>query len=455
MLKRELSKIDGYATIVGMMVGSGIFVAIGEAGRDAGPATVLAYILLGPITLLLALPYVIFQSTSLGNLAGGAYIHISRTFKNHYVAFIVMWLSWLTYVGVLSVLSISVGRYLQAIWPGLNPQIAATACIAIFYIINLTGVRQFGRIQSAMFFVLIASVILIILPGLFHIKAANFTPLLPNGFSGFLKALPILFFAYAGFDCLSQTAGETKDASQSLPRIFVVGICVTIAIYVGISMVAFGTYSFDLLAQSKAPLVDAARTYLPFGGAIVTAGALMAFLTTINACMMVPARILYAFAEDRVAPRALAQLNRRFSTPHISLTINAAVAIALIWTKSIGYLIGISMQATIILYIAECSAMAALPFVNRELWNQVPYRISGKWLTVCGIVGVAALVILYIHIPNPIPAPLVIWTIAGTAFYLFERRRGRRDSFDYAANLLAFLNNDEAKLSPRLITDEV
>lgn len=447
MLKRELSKIDGYATIIGMMVGSGIFVAIGEAGQYAGPATVLAYILLGPVTLLIVLPYVIFQSTPLGNLTGGAYIHISRTFKNHYAAFIVMWLSWLTYVGVLGVLSLSVGRYLEAIWPGLDPQITATVCIAFFYLINLTGVRHFGQMQSAMFFVLIASLLIIIVPGIFTVKAANFTPFLPNGFSGFLKALPILFFAYAGFDCLSQTAGETKDAARSLPRIFVAGICVTIAIYVGISTVAFGTYPNDLLVRSNAPLIDAARTYLPFGGVIVTVGALMAFLTTINACMMAPSRILYAFAEDRVAPRAFSKLNDRFSTPHLSLTINAAIAIALIWTRSIIYLIGISMQAMIILYIAECIAMALLPLVNKQLWKQVPYRISGKWMTVCGIVGAGALVILYIHIPNPFPAPLIIWTVIGTAFYLFEKYQGRRDGFDYVANLSTILNNNNTRSS--------
>ena len=149
MLKRDLSKLDGYATIIGMMIGAGIFVAIGEAGQDAGPSTVFAYLLLGPITLLLALPYVIFQSTSLGNLTGGAYIHISRTFKNHYVAFIVMWLTWVTYLGVIAVLSLSVGRYLQASFPFLNPKIIASLCLALFYIINLTGVEIKDQLSAA------------------------------------------------------------------------------------------------------------------------------------------------------------------------------------------------------------------------------------------------------------------------------------------------------------------
>jgi APA family basic amino acid/polyamine antiporter len=447
MLKRELSKLDNYATIVGMMVGSGIFVAIGEAGKDAGPATILAYVLLGPITLLLALPYIIFQSTPLGNITGGAYIHISRTFKNHFVAFIVMWLTWVTYLGVLSVLAISVGRYLQALVPGLDPRIAATACLVLFYLINLTGVKQFGRMQSAMFYILMLAVILLIFPGIYAVKASNLTPFMPHGWAGFLKALPVLFFAYAGFDALSQTAGETKDARHSLPKIFFFGICAAIAIYVGISLVAFGTTPFESIISSQAPLVDASRSFLPagVGPVIVTTGALMAFLTTINACMMVPSRLLYAFAQDRVVPSILSRLNARFGTPDVSLTINLVLAVVLIWTKTMGYLIGITMQAMIILYATESMAMMCLPFVNKTLWHYVPYKLNRIWVVAAGAVSVTALIVLYAHIPDPLPLPLVIWTLIGTAFYAMERRRGILDKFDYRATLTAF---EESPRSP-------
>ncbi len=445
MLKRDLSKLDNFATIVGMMVGSGIFVAIGEAGRDAGPSSVLAYLLLGPFTLLLAFPYILFQSTSLGNLTGGAYVHISRTLKNHFPGFIVMWLTWVTYLGVLSVLSISVGRYLQAIVPAIEPRVAATICLLIFYLINLTGVKHFGRMQSSMFWVLLLAVAMLIVPGLFAVRTANFTPFMPQGMPGFLKALPILFFAYAGFDALSQTAGETKDARHSLPKIFFFGICTSIVIYIGISTVAFGTTPYEILIGSQAPLVEASKAFLPpgIGTIIVTTGALMAFLTTINACMMVPSRILFAFSEDRIAPRALSRLNRRYSTPHISLTINLVLAIILIWTKTVGYLIGISMQAMIILYGTECFAMMCLPFVNEDLWKQVPYRLNKYLVAAAGAVSIMMLTVLYAKIPNPLPIPLVIWTAIGTVFYFVERRRGLQENFDYRATLTAFLRPAE------------
>lgn len=435
MLKRELSKIDSYATLIGVMVGAGIFVAIGEAGKDAGPSIFLAYLVLGPITLLTALPYVVFLSTPLGNFAGGAYLHISRTFKSYLPGFIVMWLSWVTYIGVLSVLSISVGNYLQAFWPDIDTRAIAACCLVWFYLVNLLGVKHYGRWQSVMFMVLIISVILLVVPGMFSVKAANFQPLFPKGWPGFIKSLTVLFFAYAGFEALAQTAEETKSPTRTLPAIFIRGIVVSIVIYVSISFVTFGVLPYEQLILSKKPVADAAGIFLPFGSRIVAVGAIAAFLTTINACMMAPSRILYVFSQDRVAPSFLARVSRRFATPSVSLTINVVLALFLVWTRTISYLIAISLQALIILYATECLALALLPWVNKPLWAQVPDKLRRWWVAAGGGLACLCQIGLYALIPNPISKPLVIWVALGLVFYLYARLRGRRQGFDYAANL--------------------
>ena len=435
MLKRELSKLESYATLVGVMVGAGIFVAIGQAGKDTGPATFLAYLLLGPLTLLTALPYVVFHSTSLGHLPGGAYTHISRTFKSYLPGFITMWLTWLTYVGVVSVLSLSVGNYLQAFWPGLNPKVVASACLLLFFSINLLGVKNYGRIQNILFLILVASVVLIIVPGIFSVRMENFSPFFPKGVGGFVKALSILFFAYAGFDALAQTAGETKSATETLPSTFIRGILIAITIYVAISFIAFGVVPYAALVGSKMPVATAAKTFLPFGTQIVAIGAIAAFLTTINACMLVPSRILYVFAKDRVAPSLLSKVSRRFGTPHISLTINVVLSLFLVWTHTLTYLIAISLQTLLILYATECLALALLPWVNKPLWQQVPRKLRKGWVTAGAFFACLCQIGLYATIPNPFSLPLIGWASLGLAFYVYARFRGRREGFDYAGNL--------------------
>jgi amino acid transporter len=99
-LQRGLNKWHGYALMIGGMIGSGIFVVTGEAGGAAGPSVPLGYIVLLPVLLASALAYLVYLSTPLGNSPGGAYIHISRTFKSYFVGFIFMWFQYIALLGV-------------------------------------------------------------------------------------------------------------------------------------------------------------------------------------------------------------------------------------------------------------------------------------------------------------------------------------------------------------------
>jgi amino acid transporter len=100
-LKRDLNKLESYATIIVMLVGSGIFVVTGEAGAVAGPSVPLAYLVLAPVVLTTAVAYSVYLSTPLGIRPGDAYLHISRTIGSYYLGFIALWLKWLAYIGAL------------------------------------------------------------------------------------------------------------------------------------------------------------------------------------------------------------------------------------------------------------------------------------------------------------------------------------------------------------------
>ena len=64
---------------------------------------------------------------------------------------------------------------------------------------------------------------MLIVPGLFAIRAANYRPFFTHGLAGFAASLPPLFFAYAGFESLAQTAGEVKDSTPAAAAIFIRG----------------------------------------------------------------------------------------------------------------------------------------------------------------------------------------------------------------------------------------
>ena len=75
-----------------------------------------------------------------------------------------------------------------------------------------------------MLIILIISIFILVVPGIFAINFSYYDPLFPKGMKGVLSAMPMLFFSYAGFESLAQVAGETKNPTKTLPEIFVKGV---------------------------------------------------------------------------------------------------------------------------------------------------------------------------------------------------------------------------------------
>ena len=128
--------------------------------------------------------------------------------------------------------------------------------------------------------------------------------------SGFGASLLPLFFAYAGFESIAQTAGEVKDSTRTLPGILVKGITITALFYVFTSIVSFGVLPGGRLQTSSAPMAEVASSYLPAGAAIfVTLGAIAAIMTALNGTIFVPSRLAIMFV--KTARAALARRHQR------------------------------------------------------------------------------------------------------------------------------------------------
>lgn len=489
-LRRDLGKIQSYATIIGIFIGAGAFVVTARAGADAGPAVPLAYLLMGPIILATSVSYMVFLSTPLGMRPGGAYIHISRTFGKYYPGFIAMWMKLVGFLGALSVLAVSFADYTAFFFPSLatatEPQrelfraSVASLCLILLYCVNILGVRYYGWMQTIMSLILLVAVALLVLPGLFFVDFKNYTPFMPLGLDGFFRAMATLFFGYAGFESLAQTAGETRNPRETLPRVFLNGILISVTIYVLIAFVAFGVVPWRELAQSDSAMAEVAAVYLPVGGAaIVAIGALMAFTTSINGSILVPSRTLFVFAEDRVLPefkfigrlgerwqdRAqrtrglmrgvlemgatmlrciarglnLSAVSERFRTPHVSLVLCLLVSLLLIWTETIDYMLNVALQGVFILYLFHGTALICLPFLNRDLYSTAALPFTPAFLIVCSLFSMGSIIWFSKELFTSQPRVLLLiglWVSLGTILYWIARREGKGDGFDYDKRLV-------------------
>ena len=436
LLKRDLGKFSAYATIIGILVGAGVFRVTGEAGAIAGSAVPFAYLLFTPIILATAIAYSVFVSTPLGMRPGGAYIHISRTFNNYYIGFIAVWMKLMAFVGGITFMATSFGEYLTFFIPNMEVRISASVVLIFFFCVNIIGVRYYGLLQTGMLIILIISIIVLVIPGLFAVDLSYYNPLLPKGIKGVLSAMPMLFFSYAGFESLAQVAGETKNPTTILPKVFIKGVLVSVVIFFMMSFVAFGVLPAETLAVSKSAMADAAKQYLPsWGSAIVAIGAMSAFLTSINATILVPSRLLFVFSEDRLMPPILAKVHPKWKTPYISLIISAIICVILIWYQSSQFLMNAGLIGIFGIYALQGIALIALPHTNRRLYDSAKVKLPIWSLYIIGSISVITMVIFILGIIQDTLFFTIGGLTIGTLLYILGRYQGKKDGFDYSARM--------------------
>src|SRR6476646_4343808 len=87
-LRRAVGTLDLTALGIGAIIGTGIFVIIGEAIGDSGPAIVLSFVLAGVTCVFSALSYAELASTI--PVAGSAYTYSYAT-MGEVIAWIIGW----------------------------------------------------------------------------------------------------------------------------------------------------------------------------------------------------------------------------------------------------------------------------------------------------------------------------------------------------------------------------
>jgi amino acid transporter len=448
-LRRDLGTLESYAALVGILIGAGIFKVTSASWALTGPSVILAQAALLVPILATSVAYSVFLSTPLGTEPGGEYTHISRTLGSRGLAFVGAWLKIISYLGALAYLGLAFADYLGELLPAGARAASVRTAIAVaslvfFFVVHALGVRWFGRLQIAMVALLGLSLAVLVLPGLLAIHPSHYRPFFTHGVRGFAAALPPLFFAYAGFESLAQTAGEVRDSRRRLPRVFLAGLVGTGIVYVLMSAVAFGVLPGERLRASPAPMAEVGAQYLHAAAAwFVTLGAVMALATSVNATMLVPSRMALVLVRDGLAPRWIAHIASRTGTPVLGLALTLAAGVVLVLSGQVSLALNIAVFALVALYLLHSLALLLLPWWNPALFAAVEAPIP-VWVqrvaAVVSMVSMAGLIALQVSADVAVLKATTLreraathalttielagaWAVLGLALYALARRR--------------------------------
>ena len=399
-LRRDLGTLESYATVIGILIGAGIFQVTSQAWALTGPSVILGYLILTPAILATSIPYAAYLSTPLGREPGGEYLHISRTVNGFRLAYVGAWLKIISYIGAGAYLANAFAGYLIALSGNrIDAQqyrlLLALAALLLFYAIHVIGIWWFGRMQVVLSALKCLALLVLIVPGLFVLDTSNYTPFFTQGWTGFGNSLLPLFFAYAGFESIAQTAGEVKDSTRRLPGVLLMGITVTALFYVFTSVVSFGVLPGARLQASSAPMTEVASIYLPAGAAIfVTVGAIAAIMTALNGTIFVPSRLAIMFVEDGLAPRWLGVINKATATPIRGLTLTTICCALLLVSGQLSLALNVAVFALVVLYFIHSLVFLFLPRLNPALANEIEMGLPRRVQQAAAVFSILSMLVM-------------------------------------------------------------
>ncbi|MCS7162349.1 MAG: amino acid permease [Bacteroidia bacterium] len=448
-LRRILSLFDLTALGVAAVIGAGIFSTIGEAAAMAGSSVTLVFVLAAFVAGLSALAYAEMASNT--PIAGSAYTYAYLTFGEIW-AWVVGWMLVLEYtVGNIAV-AISWSGYFQALlaswglplplywgtdpftlWkqaqafletgdPALRPayeawqqaprwagipliaNLPALFINALVTAIAYIGIKESRTANNLLVALKIGAVLLVIGLGAFFVQPERWLTFMPNGFTGTMRAVGAVFFAYIGFDALSTTAEEARNPRRDLPLAMILALLICTLLYVGVALVLTGLAPHKTLAVAdplayvfnQLPISEGWRRFLT---GLVAISAVIAMTSVLLVFQIGQPRIWYVMSRDGLLPAWLGRIHPRFRTPHrATLLTGLAVGVPLFFS-SLSAVVDMTSMGTLVAFAVVCAGVAYLHYRPPAAYAprfRVPY-IPGRWLYI-GLLGIG---LLWAYLSNP------------------------------------------------------
>jgi APA family basic amino acid/polyamine antiporter len=342
-LRRAVGTLDLTALGIGAIIGTGIFVIIGEAIGKSGPAIVISFVVAGLTCLFSALSYA--ELASAIPVSGSAYTYSYATL-GELVAWIIGWDLIIEYGFSVAVVAVGWGGYLQDLLSSLfginipdsiaGPpgdggtfNLPAVVLVVAIAAVLTAGVRESARTNTVMVVTKLAILLFFIVVGFSAFHGDHFTPFQPHGFNGTMDAAALIFFAYIGFDAVSTSGSEARNPGKALPKAIIGSLLIATVIYILVAVAAIGLTPADKLAGSEAPLTDAIRQGAGLGswaGDLLSFGALVAITSVVLTILYGQTRIFFSMSRDGLVPRWFSKLNARRTPVRITVMFGLLVA---------------------------------------------------------------------------------------------------------------------------------
>jgi len=390
-LVRKVGPCGLAASVIGIVIGAGIFTVPASLAAAVGPYAPLAFLACGLIIGAVAICFA--EGGSRIPTSGGTYGYVAVAFGPlaGYVAGALLVVGdVLACGGVTAALAdVCAGVAPKALGSTVHT-VVIVAVIGSVTLINISGVARAARFVSVTTALKLIPLGIFMVVGCIEIGHTPIAPAVQPVTEGAGRALILALFAFIGMESPLTASGEVAQPSRNIPLALGIAMTSVTLIYIAIQVIAQRILGPGL-AHSSAPLADAMALVSPWLRTVMLAGAAVSMLGWISSDILGSPRMLFAFARDGLLFRPLGRVHPRTRVPHVAIAVYAAVALLLALTGTFAELAVLAAMGTAALYAAGCAAAWVL--ARRGVATAgIPLNFRG--LGVAMAVGVAGMVAL-------------------------------------------------------------
>ena len=317
-LQKNLGIAAALSTVVGMVIGGGVFFkpqAVYTLTGGAPGLGILAWIIAGIMTITAGLTAA--EVSAAIPKTGGMMVYIEEIYGKK-LGFLTGWMQTvLFFPATAAAIAVMFGQ--QAAILLNNPSLVMPMSIGVILlvgILNTFGSKTSGTIQTVSTVCKLIPLVLIIVFG--FIKGSGDNPIMnplvaegirPMGIIG--QLLVAILFAYDGWINVGALAGEMKNPGKDLPKAIIGGLSIVMAINVVINLAYLWVLPASELAQYASPAsIVAEKIFGPVGGKLINVGILVSVFGCLNGYLLTGPRIPYTLANQKVLPAMFGKLNK-------------------------------------------------------------------------------------------------------------------------------------------------
>jgi basic amino acid/polyamine antiporter, APA family len=474
---RGLGLFDSVMMVVGIVIGSGIFLVSANMAREIGSSggLLLAWGITAALTIAASLSY--GELASMFPHTGGMYVYLTEAYSPLW-GFLYGWtLFGVIQTGTIAAVGVAFALFTGVLWPSIGQthyliapihittgyaislstvQLLAIAVILLLTWTNCRGLEYGKLVQNFFTVAKTLAVVGLIAVGVFfgwHAEAVreNFvhfwhvsgqvplaTGLDATTLYGFFVALAVAqsgsMFAADAWHDVTFAADEVRDPRRTLPRSLAIGSVLVMALYLLANLAYLAVLPLHVLQNAPADRVATAMLQAVFPGPGTALMAILIMVSTfgcINGLVLAGARVYYAMSHDRLFFKGAGRLNRA-RVPGWALGAQGLWAALLVLPRTYdpathtygnlySNLLDYIISSALIFYVLTIAGLFRL---RRKLPNaDRPFRVPGYPIVpLLYIVGATVvLVLLFVYRPATTWPGLVI-TILGLPVYLLLQR---------------------------------